>query len=74
MKKLFYFVLFTFCSFLALSAPDAASKKIKVGVSPVVTRLSRETESYEQLEIFLNLKSNTRYSALTRLELIVQVE
>lgn len=37
MKKLFYFVLFTFCSFLALSAPDAASKKIKVGVSPVVT-------------------------------------
>jgi ABC-type nitrate/sulfonate/bicarbonate transport system substrate-binding protein len=37
MKKLFYLALVTFYSFLALSAADSASKKIKVGVSPVIT-------------------------------------
>lgn len=37
MKKLFYFALVTCYSFLALSAAESASKKIKVGVSPVVT-------------------------------------
>jgi NitT/TauT family transport system substrate-binding protein len=37
MKKLFSFALITCYSFLAFSAPDQAPKKIKVGVSPVVT-------------------------------------